>query len=91
MPLCRFAALPKERDLFRPFLLLFGFRTVGALYGATPKQNDVEEIMAVHNALVRAFDVLDDTDIINRCPTLKALAQDIADLADRTKMLSVRH
>jgi len=57
----------------------------------TPNQNDVDEIMAVHTALVRAFDVLDDTDIITRRPSLKILAQDIADLADRTKVLSVRY
>ncbi len=46
----------------------------------TPNLNDVDEIIAVHAALVRAFDVLDDTDIITRRPSLKILAQDIADI-----------
>ena len=55
------------------------------------EQDDAEETMAVYDALVKAFDVLDNTNAIQRRPTLRVLAQDIADLADRVKALSTRY
>ena len=54
------------------------------------EKRDAEEVMAVYDALVVAFNILDDTDAITRRPTLRVLAQDIADLADRAKALSLR-
>lgn len=54
-------------------------------------QDDADEIMAVYDALVNVFDVLDNTDAIQRRPTLRVLSQDIADLADRVKSLSARY
>jgi len=54
-------------------------------------KSDADEVMAVYQALVAAFNVLDDTDAIVRRPTLRALSQDIANLADRAQALSVRY
>ena len=59
--------------------------------GQFDNKDDSEEVLAVYDALVHAFDLLDDTDAINRRPTLKVLAQEIADLADRAKKLSIRY
>ena len=55
------------------------------------KQKDAEEIMPVFDALVADFDVPDNTDAINRRPTLRVLSQDIADLADRVQALAAQY
>lgn len=56
-----------------------------------PNERDADEIMAVYDALVEAFNVLDKTDAVDRRPTLQTLSQDIADLADRVKVLSAQY
>ena len=59
--------------------------------GQKTSTHDADEIMAVYDALVLAFDILDNTDAVDRRPTLKTLSQDIAELADRVKTLSVQY
>lgn len=54
-------------------------------------EKDAAEIMVVYKVLIEAFDVLDNIEAKDRRPTLQVLSQDIADLADRVKALSVQY